>query len=402
MPQYEEASHLDSRGQDQKEPRFDPKIFEQFKTECEQDMLARVEQMDVKHVEYSGHLSRGNKDGKGHHYDRATGSFYYGAWSSGTQHGYGIKFFGKKSKIAKTGIQMLRRPDDDDKQEKQTQCLIWPMVYKGNWARGVFHGDGLVKFSNGLIVLGNFQDGHLRDGRDIQVMHQNGDVYIGQHINLVKHGYGQYYFKETGAKYKGAWKDNMKHGKGTLVFASAKKDESLTQSMTTNDENRVMMKGTFVNDQFQSGELHDAAGNVFTSQSAPDGQLGGHFRNDRLCGLGHCVYSGGDRYQGRFQGGKRSGHGIMVFSQFNELLQSTQESTYEGNWKLNQRSGYGVMLWPDGTRFEGQWLNDERHHGKQTMTDQNVYEGEFQNDKFHGVGKITFTREQLTFEGLFQ
>lgn len=60
------------------------------------------------------------------------------------------------------------------------------------------------------------------------------------------------------------------------------------------------------------------------------------------------------------------------------------------------------MLWPDGTRYEGHWLQDERHHGKQTMTDQNEYEGQFRNDKFHGVGKIAFTREQLTFEGLFQ
>ena len=100
------------------------------------------------------------------------------------------------------------------------------MVYKGNWARGMFHGDGLVKFSNGLIVLGNFKDGHLRGGRDIQVMHQNGDIYIGQHSNLVKHGYGQYYFKETGARYYGEWKDNLKHGKGELVFAGAKKEGS--------------------------------------------------------------------------------------------------------------------------------------------------------------------------------
>ena len=66
------------------------------------------------------------------------------------------------------------------------------------------------------------------------------------------------------------------------------------------------------------------------------------------------------------------------------------------------RNGYGVMSWPDGTVFEGQWLNDERHQGKQTMTDHNIYEGGFLNDKFHGIGKIIFTREHMTFEGLFK
>lgn len=224
--------------------------------------------MDIKHVEYSGNIMKGIREGKGHHYDKTTGSLYYGAWSSGKQHGYGIKFFGKKSKIAQTGIQMLRGPEDEDKQKKQTQCMIWPMVYKGNWSRGLFHGDGLVKFSNDLIVLGNFKDGHLKDGKEIQVMHQNGDIYLGKHSNLVKQGYGLYYFNKTGAKYNGEWKDNMKHGKGELVFPNAKRDESQSEmqfGVVEEKEKKVMMKGTFVNDQFRSGELHDPAGNVFNS-----------------------------------------------------------------------------------------------------------------------------------------
>jgi hypothetical protein len=120
IPQYEEASNVDFRGSDQRDGKFDPRMFEQFKAECEQDILARIERMDIKHVEYSGHLSKGTKDGKGHHYDKATGSFYYGAWTGGKQHGYGIKFFGKNSKIAQTGIRMLRRPDDEEKQTKQS------------------------------------------------------------------------------------------------------------------------------------------------------------------------------------------------------------------------------------------------------------------------------------------
>jgi hypothetical protein len=97
VPQYEEVPNSDSRGQDPKELKFEKKILEQFRIECEQDIHAHLEQLDIKHVEYSGHLSKGHKEGKGHHYDKATGSLYYGSWSNGKQHGYGIKFFGKKS-----------------------------------------------------------------------------------------------------------------------------------------------------------------------------------------------------------------------------------------------------------------------------------------------------------------
>lgn len=51
------------------------------------------------------------------------------------------------------------------------------------------------------------------------------------------------------------------------------------------------------------------------------------------------------------------------------------------------------MNWPDGSKFEGEWLNDKRVRGKLQMPDNNIYEGEFRNDKFHGVGKITYLRE---------
>lgn len=51
------------------------------------------------------------------------------------------------------------------------------------------------------------------------------------------------------------------------------------------------------------------------------------------------------------------------------------------------------MIWPDKSQFEGDWLNDCRLRGHLEMPDENIYEGEFQNDQMHGVGKIIHTRE---------
>ena len=36
------------------------------------------------------------------------------------------------------------------------------------------------------------------------------------------------------------------------------------------------------------------------------------------------------------------------------------------------------------------------------MPDQNIYEGEFRNDKFHGVGKMTYVREGFSFECIYR
>ena len=53
-----------------------------------------------------------------------------------------------------------------------------------------------------------------------------------------------------------------------------------------NDENQVLMRGIFRNDEFKSGELHDAVGNIFTSIQDEDESKSGYFQKDRLCGYG--------------------------------------------------------------------------------------------------------------------
>jgi hypothetical protein len=87
--------------------------------------------------------------------------------------------------------------------------------------------------------------------------------------------------------------------------------------------------------------------------------------------------------------------------QMHDVLNDYQAAHFTGEWKFNQRNGKGNMSWPDGSKFEGEWLNDQRVKGKLVMPDHNVYEGEFRNDKFHGVGKINYTREGLSFECIY-
>jgi len=34
-------------------------------------------------------------------------------------------------------------------------------------------------------------------------------------------------------------------------------------------------------------------------------------------------------------------------------------ATYTGQWLNEMRDGYGVQIWPDGSRYEGQWRMDK-------------------------------------------
>lgn len=66
-------------------------------------------------------------------------------------------------------------------------------------------------------------------------------------------------------------------------------------------------------------------------------------------------------------------------------------SVYEGQVQNGKRHGQGKMTYADGAVYEGEWKNDQRNgQGKMTYADGDVYEGEWKDDKMNGLGKYTF------------
>lgn len=59
---------------------YDEKAFNFFATECTQNVGKAITEMDTQHIEFSGQLQKGNKEGKGGHKCKETGNFYYGSW----------------------------------------------------------------------------------------------------------------------------------------------------------------------------------------------------------------------------------------------------------------------------------------------------------------------------------
>ena len=50
------------------------------------------------------------------------------------------------------------------------------------------------------------------------------------------------------------------------------------------------------------------------------------------------------------------------------LLKSLHDgSEYSGDFKKGKREGYGIYVYPDGDKYEGEWL-DNIHHGKGKYT----------------------------------
>ena len=51
----------------------------------------------------------------------------------------------------------------------------------------------------------------------------------------------------------------------------------------------------------------------------------------------------------------------------------------------NKKQGLGEFIYPDGSKYEGNWQDDLRNgHGKYTYVNGDTYEGEWNNHVRHG------------------
>jgi hypothetical protein len=67
-------------------------------------------------------------------------------------------------------------------------------------------------------------------------------------------------------------------------------------------------------------------------------------------GTGKYFYADGRVYEGKFEGGKKQGYGVMTWTKGPK-----KGEKYEGEWKDDKMDGYGIYTYPNGKKVEGQW-----------------------------------------------
>mmetsp|Transcript_5894 Transcript_5894/g.9556 ORF Transcript_5894/g.9556 Transcript_5894/m.9556 type:complete len:299 (+) Transcript_5894:2437-3333(+) len=187
--------------------------------------------------------------------------------------------------------------------------------------------------------------------------------------------------------YKGPFAEDLKEGKGEEVSLKHKE---------------FKLQGVFKENRFYKGTYVDREGNATKSKT------GFFLKNNRLDGEGLIHFKNGDKYEGDFKDGQRSGKGTMTYLDRSQDLNGyglnePTKMTYTGQFKHNKRNGKGVLYHDrDGTKYEGTWNNDEKAYGKQTiMPGGNIYTGPFFKGHFHGIGSIHYRKQNVQFEGIF-
>lgn len=75
--------------------------------------------------------------------------------------------------------------------------------------------------------------------------------------------------------------------------------------------------------------------------------------------------------------------------EYRSMVQLENHARYEGEWTRGSetRQGKGKQIWPDGSMYEGYWINNKANgKGRLIHADGDVYDGEWKDDKAHGYG----------------
>jgi len=165
--------------------------------------------------------------------------------------------------------------------------------------------------------------------------YRNGDVYDGHFVNGQRDGYGVY-ISAAGHRYEGMWKDDMRHGKGSLSFVSKHGgDASGTGWSGTYDgewmNNKKHGHGVF---KYLNGDKYE-----------------GKWVDGMKEGYGIYTYHNGDRYEGLFQQNDMHGHGKFTSSNGDVVV---------GHWRKDVQHGPCLFIGSDGTKREERWENGER------------------------------------------
>lgn len=207
--------------------------------------------------------------------------------------------------------------------------------------------------------------------------YENGDHYEGMMRDGLRHGKGTLTYK-NGNIYTGAFVNDYAEGKGTLVYKS----------------------GTTYTGEFKKGRYW-GKGKLMMSNNCT---IEGTFEDGQPEGQCTAIDSVGTTYKCNYHLGEMDGYGTMLVTKG-----PFKGTTYKGYFKRSRFNGHGVFDCNDGTHYEGNYINGYPAgigKGHFVYSDCELdYEGELQEGKFHGEGKLTYTTgnwKGISYEGEFR
>jgi hypothetical protein len=244
--------------------------------------------------------------------------------------------------------------------------ISWPdgAEYEGEVRMSQPHGRGRCEFGNGDVFEGDFVAGDVQ-GKG-KMMYSRKDAYEGDFIAGAPHGRGLYKFA-NGDEYEGEFISGKRHGQGRLTFASG-----------------LIQEGQWKDDQLY-GKCRIADAREIYEGECADTQYSGYGHLERPATK--------EVYDGEFLAGHYDGKGSFRNADYK----------YEGTFKKGVKHGAGKEVLPDGSEYDGGFLQDLRHgrgvlKGKTDDGIDIVYEGEFAQGMLEGAGTLSIGSAKFSGE----
>lgn len=185
--------------------------------------------------------------------------------------------------------------------------------------------------------------------------------------------------------FKGDWKDDRKHGKGTFTYENGDtytgewvKDKA--HGTGTYRTNHSIFVGQWIED-LKSGEGEE----THIDEQGEKTIYKGYFHQGHREGKGALKWPDGSMYEGDFQQDQLQGVGTFKFKNGQQ---------YSGQVSENNIHGAGRYQWPDGTYYEGQYVMGMKHgDGTFLLKTGNIMKCLWRDGK--PFGPVTFKAKEL-------
>ena len=141
-----------------------------------------------------------------------------------------------------------------------------------------------------------------------------------------------------------------------------------------------------------NGELPDPPPPSLRRAGEYEGDLDDGIRQ----GHGVCKYPTGDVYEGEFHKGMRHGTGAYTYKL---APGQARPRVYEGSWRRSRREGSGLETWPNGSVYEGEYKDDKFNGLGTHRTPFAKYTGQFVDGLKEGKGKVEYYKTRDTYDG---
>jgi hypothetical protein len=228
----------------------------------------------------------------------------------------------------------------------------------------------------------NFPPGLLPEAIKAELTLQKVTSLVNKDTTKYPESTQAYLNNTTKEIYKGQFFNKLPHGFGEIYEPTNLENPANSGLETVNRGNTVAIQG---------GETKQKDNATYSSN--PEIlkvnsyiKYTGCFKEGKKSGFGRAVYPDGSVYEGEWLDNLPNGKGKLA-----SLTDNNSKEFYEGEWKLGQMDGKGKQQWRDGTVYEGGFKGGKKDgKGVFTWPDGNKYEGEYKTDLRHGSGKFTW------------